>query len=348
MQRQYMALSGLAMALVVLNHAIHMGLLGLSRLGYPALPDGWRFTLTAVQALGAFAVPIFFVVSGSFMAYAARSAPRLSASFVWKSVRHIVWPYVVWSLLYYVLMAVHQGERYSALGYLKNLAVGYPFHFVPLLIAFYLLSPLLIPLARRFSWLLLAAFGLYQLFLLALREPGLFGFAFPAQMDVLFPLVLGNPLADWAIYFPMGLVFGLHAARWKPRLLSYRWALVAATILLFGAGLLDVAGWLEVPWARYLCPVPLMFILPTIERKAIPAVGQLETVGKRSYGLYLTHLIVMNLVLIALELIGGQTVVMVVLIFPLLLVAGLLVPMLLMGSFQQRGATRKVYRYVFG
>ena len=92
-------------------------------------------------------------------------------------------------------------------------------------------------------------------------------------------------------------------------------ALVAATILLFGAGLLDVAGWLEVPWARYLCPVPLMFILPTIERKAIPAVGQLETVGKRSYGLYLTHLIVMNLVLIALELIG-DTVVMVVLIFP--------------------------------
>ena len=271
MQRQYMALSGLAMALVVLNHAIHMGLLGLSRLGYPALPDGWRFTLTAVQALGAFAVPIFFVVSGSFMAYAARSAPRLSASFVWKSVRHIVWPYVVWSLLYYVLMAVHQGERYSALGYLKNLAVGYPFHFVPLLIAFYLLSPLLIPLAWRFSWLLLPAFGLYQLFLLALREPGLFGFAFPAQMDVLFPLVLGNPLADWAIYFPM-LVFGLHAARWKPRLLSYRWALVAATSCSSARGCSTwPAGW-KCP-GRYR-PVPLMFILPTIERKAIPAVGQ--------------------------------------------------------------------------
>ncbi len=348
MQRQYMALSGLAMALVVLNHAIHMGLLGLSRLGYPALPEGWRFTLTAVQALGAFAVPIFFVVSGSFMAYAARSAPRLSPSFVWKSVRHIIWPYVVWSLLYYALMAVYQGERTSAPGYLKNLAVGYPFHFVPLLIAFYVLSPLLIPLARRFSWLLLAAFGLFQLFLLALRDPGLFGFAFPAQLGVLFPPVLGNPLADWAIYFPIGLVFGLHAAQWKPWLLRLRWAFVAATALLFVLGLLDVAGVVVAPWARFLCPAPLMFVLPTIERRAIPAVGQLEMVGKRSYGLYLTHLIVMNLVLMALEWIGGQTVVLVVLIFPLLLVAGLLVPMWLMGSFQQRGATRKVYRYVFG
>lgn len=348
MQRQYMALSGLAMALVVLNHAIHMGLLGLSELGYPALPAGWRFTLTAVQALGVFAVPIFFVVSGSFMAYAARSAPRLSPSFVWKSVRHIVWPYVLWSLLYYALMAVYQGERYSALGYLKNLAVGYPFHFVPLLITFYVLAPLLIPLARRYSWLLLVAVGLYQLFLLALREPGLFGFAFPAQLDVLFPLVLGNPLADWAIYFPMGLVFGLHAARWKPQLLKLRWAFVAATALLFGLGLLDVAGVVVAPWARYLCPAPLMFVLPTIERKAIPAVGQLERIGKRSYGLYLTHLIVMNLVLMALELIGGQAIFLIVLIFPLLLVAGLLIPMWLMDSFQQRGPTRKVYRYVFG
>lgn len=348
MQRQYMALSGVAMVLVVLNHAIHMGLLGLSRLGYPALPEGWRFTLTAVQALGVFAVPIFFVVSGSFMAYAARSAPRLSLSFVWKSVRHIVWPYVVWSLLYYLLMAVYQGERYSVLGYLKNLAVGYPFHFVPLLITFYVLSPLLIPLARRYSWQLLAGIGLYQLFLLALRDPGLFGINFPAQMDVLFPLVLGNPLADWAIYFPLGLVFGLHAAQWKPRLRKYRWAFVAATVLLFGAGLLDVAGLLEAPWARFLCPVPLMFVLPVVERKAIPAVGRLETVGKRSYGLYLTHLIVMNLALLALELLGGQTAVMVVLIFPLLFAAGLLLPMVLMGSFQQRGATRRVYRYVFG
>lgn len=343
-----MALSGVAMVLIVLNHAIHMGLEGLDRLDYPAIEGGWRFGLTALQALGAFAVPIFLFVSGSFMAYAARSAPRLSLSFVWKSVRHIVWPYVVWSLLYYLLLFVYQGERYSILGYLKNLAVGYPFHFVPLLITFYVLSPLLIPLARRFSWQVLVATGLYQLFLLALRDPALFGIDFPARMNVLFPLVLGNPLADWAIYFPLGLVFGLHAAQWKPQLLKYRWALVTATVLLFSAGLLDAAGVLAAPWARYLCPVPLMFVLPVIDRKAIPAVGRLETVGKRSYGLYLTHLIMMNLVLMALELIGGQTVILYLLIFPLLFSAGLLIPMVLMGSFQQRRATRKAYRYVFG
>lgn len=348
MQRQYMALSGVAMVLVVLNHAIHMGFEGLDRLGYPAITGGWRFGLTAVQALGAFAVPIFFFVSGSFMAYAARSAPRLSPSFVWKSVRHIVWPYVVWSLLYYVLMYVYQGERTSAFGYLKNLAVGYPFHFVPLLISFYVASPLLVPIARRAGWLLLVVIGLYQLVLLNVRDPGMFGFSFPAQMRLLFPPVLGNPLADWAIYFPMGLVFGLHAAGWKPWLLRYRWVFAAASVLLFAGGLLDVAGVAAMPWARYLCPLPLMFVLPVIDRKSIPEVSRLEAVGKRSYGLYLTHLIVMNLFIAVLELIGGQTVLMPVLIFPLLFAAGLLVPMLLMGNVQQRPATRRVYRYVFG
>lgn len=348
MQRQYMALSGVAMVLVVLNHAIHMGLQGLDRLGYATIEGGWRFGLTAVQALGAFAVPIFFFVSGSFMAYAARSAQRLSPSFVWRGVRHIVWPYVVWSLLYYLLMFVYQGEQYSVFGYVKNLAVGYPFHFVPLLITFYVLSPLLILVARRYGWLLLVATGFFQLFLLNLRDPGMFGFAFPASLRILFPPVLGNPLADWAIYFPMGLVFGLYATQWKPWLLRTRWAFVAAAALLFGAGLLDAAGLAAIPWARYLCPVPLMFVLPVVARKSIPAVARLETVGKRSYGLYLTHLIVMNLVLIVLELTGGQPAGMLMAIFPLLFFAGLLVPMLLMGNMQRRSSARKVYRYVFG
>lgn len=352
MNRQFVALSGLAMILIVLNHAVHMSLEFPAELGY-ALVSGWpRFLLTLLQSFGVFAVPVFLFISGSFVAYAASAASRtaspISLKFIWSGLRHILWPYLLWSVIFYGVIYLQYGQQFSPLGYAKNLIVGYPFHFVPLLMLFYIVSPLLIPLARRYGALLLIATGLVQLALLNIREPGMFLFEFPAFTARLFPPVIGNSFADWGIYFPMGLVFSLHARALKPYLLRWRWAFVAATVIIFVLGLLHVQGLVTAPWARFLCPVPLLFVIPVVERRAIPAVAQLEMVGKRSYGLYLTHLIVIDLLLVFMRFLFPTLLNYQLLLVPILFSAGVALPLLLMNVMSQRAQARKVYRYVFG
>lgn len=348
MSRQFVASSGLAMVLIVLNHAIQMGMEATVAAGY-ALPAGWgRFLMTLLQGLGVFAVPIFLFISGAFVAYAAKGASRLSVKFVWNSVRHILWPYLVWSILFYMLIYLHGGQTFSFAGYLKNLATGYPFHFIPLLILFYLASPVLIPAARRHPWLLLGAIGGYQLLLIAIRQPEVLSINLPAPARWLNPPVVGGTFADWGVYFPLGTVFSLHAATLRPRLKQMKWFFVFATMALFVLGMLHATDAVDAPWARYFVPLPLIFIVPVVQRGSIPAVQQLEKVGKRSYGLYLTHLIVLDLSVLAIEQFARQLFAYQYLLLPLLFAVGLVIPLLVMSDMAQRKPTRKVYRYVFG
>lgn len=352
MNRQFVALSGLAMVLIVLNHAVHMSLEFPAELGY-TLVTGWpRFLLTLLQSFGVFAVPVFLFISGSFVAYAAAAASRtaspISLKFIWSGLRHILWPYLLWSVVFYAVIYLQYGQQFTPTGYLKNLIIGYPFHFVPLLILFYIASPLLIPLARRYGALLLIATGIIQLALLNIREPGMFYFEFPSFASRIFPPVIGNSVADWGIYFPMGLVFSLHAAALKPHLLRWRWLFVAATAAIFILGLLHVQNIVTASWARFLCPVPLLFVIPVVNRRDIPAVAQLEMVGKRSYGLYLTHLIVIDLLLVLIRFTFPTLLNYQLLLVPILFSAGLALPLLLMNLASQRAQTRRVYRYVFG
>lgn len=348
MSRQFVAFSGLAMVLIVLNHAIQLGMEATVAAGY-AIPGGaGRFLLTVLQALGVFAVPIFLFISGAFVAYAAKGASRLSVKFVWSSIRHILWPYLVWSIVFYALIYFHGGQTFSVTGYMRNLATGYPFHFVPLLILFYIASPVLIPVAKRHPWLLLGAIGGYQLLLIAIRHPDVFSVSLPDPARLLNPPVVGGTFSDWGIFFPLGTVISLHASALRPRLKQLRGLFAVATLALFILGMLHATETFNAPWARYFAPLPLIFVIPAVQRGAIPAVRQLEKIGKRSYGLYLTHLIVIDLVLWAIELFGRPLFAYQALIYPILFVIGLTVPIIVMSDVAQRKPTRKVYRYVFG
>ncbi|HZD10818.1 MAG TPA: hypothetical protein VE553_05690, partial [Candidatus Binatia bacterium] len=170
----------------------------------------------------------------------------------------------------------------------------------------------------------------------------------PAFFGNLFPPVLGNSLADWAIYFPMGLVFSLHASPLKTHLARWKWFFVSVTAAIFVLGLLDVHGVVAAPWARFLCPFTLLFVVPVLERRNLPSVARLEQLGKRSYGLYLTHLIVIDLLLVLIRSLMPSLLAWQLLLVPVLFAAGLATPMLLMNSMARQAPARRVYRYVFG
>lgn len=336
------------MVLIVLNHSIHMGLEAPLAVGYLPL-EGWgRHLLSGVQALGAFAVPLLLFVSGSFVAYATRggSAP-LPRRFVRNSVTHLLLPYLFWSFCFYLILVLDSGTLLRPGEVVRHLLVGYPFHFVPLLIAFYLLAPLLVPLVSKHGGLLLLAIGLYQLFLLNLRDPAILGFALPAPMRFLAPPVLAGTLADWAIYFPAGMVFATHSAALRPHLYRFRYVAALGTAALFALGLLDGFSLVNAPLARYLCPFTFLLLVPLINRKQIPQVRRLESIGKRSYGLYLTHLIVLAGIVLLLQTLLPQALAYPLLLLPLLFIIALQLPLFVMNR-TARPPTTRAHRLVFG
>jgi peptidoglycan/LPS O-acetylase OafA/YrhL len=344
MNRQYGALCGVAIVLIVLNHTITAG-------DTFAPVEGWaQYLLTVLQAFGTFAVPTFLFISGAFVSYAARGKTALSVKFIWGSVKHILWPYLIWSAVFYLTVLVTRQQSQSLLGYIKSLLVGFPYHFVPLLLFYYIISPLLVIVGKRFGWLLLLGIGLYQLFLMAAVKPmEAFGIHnLPGWTWYLTPPVLRTTMADWAIYFPMGLIFSMHNAALKPQLQRWMWASLTAVALFFLLGIFNAFGIVAAPWARFLAPVPLMFLLPIINRNSIPAVSRFEQVGRRSYGIYLIHFIVLDWVLFAIHRLWPGLFGYPILIYPMLFVVALFVPLLVMEWVAKRPSTRKLYRYVFG
>lgn len=340
MNRQYGALSGLAIVLIVLNHAIQFGT------QVSPVEGGWLKVLIFLQALGTFGVPAFLFISGAFLAYAAR---ELSLRFIASSLERILWPYVIWSAIFYVLLFATTNEQFPISGYIKNLLVGYPYHFVPLLIFWYVTAPVVVKLGKRYGVALLVTVALYQAFLLTLRAPGIFGgLELPGWMQLFRPPVLFRPMSDWAIYFPLGLVFSMHDAALKPRLIRLRWLSVAATAALFVLGILDAYEMIRAPWARFVAPVPLMFLLPTIDRGWVPSVRRFELLGKRSYGIYLSHFVFINLIVFFILRSGVDLGNVRFLTFPVFFVLALGLSLLLMEGMTKASPARRIYRYVFG
>jgi peptidoglycan/LPS O-acetylase OafA/YrhL len=346
--RQFGALSGLAIILIVLNHSIHMGTVIPQQLGYPPVTGVSGFLLVALQQLGPFGVPIFLFISGCFVVYVAQNGT------LWQSykvtlarLRNVLVPYVVWSIVFYILIYEQLGQSYTFFGYVKNLLVGYPFNFVPLLVFYYLLSPLLVRLGKHYGAVMIAAIGLYQLILINLVHPGMLGFGFPDWMQVFVPRVVSTTLADWAIYLPLGIVYSLHSKSILPWLRKVRWVLVGATAVLLVLDILYEASILNAPLAGSLAPIPLIGLIPLIKRESIPMLEPLEWVGRMSYGLYLTNLIVADAIIWLLQYVWPSLLSFQVLLEPLLFVATLGIPLVLMRSLS-RLPMRGAYHYVFG
>ena len=199
------------------------------------------------------------------------------------------------------------------------------------------------------GWLLLLLIGLYQIFLIVMTDPAIGGRQeVSGVMRLLVPPVLASTMADWAIFFPMGLIFSMNNSEIKPKLQKVKWIVAFVTVALFVLGILSAFGQISAPWARYVAPVVFMLLLPVIDRKSIPQVRRFEQVGKRSYGVYLSHFIVMDLTALLIRTIWPGLFNYPVLIYPLFFVLALGVPLLLMDAMSKRPSTRKVYRYVFG
>jgi len=348
MNRHFGALQGLAIIIVVLYHSITFGM-DPPRYDFSAPTQGWTYyLLVAIQQFGIFAVPTFLFISGCFFSYAARRYDTIRSMFkvVRNGLSHLLWPYAFWTILFYLMLYLLWSETSTPFEYLKGLATGFPYDFVPLIAFYYILTPFLIPIARRlFSGIILILFiALYQFILIAtVLYPQIFGW-----MDFLALPVLRTTLTIWAIYFPLGLVYSLNADQIMPWLQKFRWALLAIAIIFYVVNLLDVYSLVQFKLAQIISPIAFVLFSPTIQRNSIPKVRELEKVGKRSYGLYLSHLVVINVVFVVIERVTPWLFNYLLLLVTIVFVLTLTISLALMNGFTQLPKIRPAYRYVFG
>ena len=154
-------------------------------------------------------------------------------------------------------------------------------------------------------------------------------------------------MSDWALFFPLGIIYSLHAKSLLPQLRKFRWIIVLLTGLFFILTVLNFAMVINFPFAQWIAPVLFMGIIPVIKRESIPFVRQLELVGKRAYGLYLTNLTVLYIALTIFHAAIPALLGIPFVLFPILFILALGIPLVLMSSME-RLPNHGVYRYVFG
>ncbi|MCC6456201.1 MAG: acyltransferase [Caldilineaceae bacterium] len=317
------------------------------------------YALRVIEQLPIFAIPAFLFVSGYFIAVATgRSRTTISWSIIAARTKSLLIPYVLWSVLLWGKLFI-EGRTLSVAGYAEALLTGRTnpaYYYVPLLISLYLISPLLVHWAKTRWIALLVGSALIQLTVQLLYYPALLGI----NIGVLEPLV--DVVPKWffparIFWFAFGIVAGFHLAEFRQPLHRFRWHLLALTVLLFVAGVIEWEKIIELSGQTWLAhretlidtalSLTVILCFLAFDTLRLPFSGMLGDLNGKTYGIYLIHSPVMEVVArviyrFAPALLGYQIVLQ-----PLLFFAGLGVPLLLM-ALVSRSPWRGYYRYVFG
>jgi len=369
MARKLSYLSGLAVIGVILYHASGWGFVSMFWWTHRYLPVAVPnfdqmygpayFGLRFIEQLVIFSIPAFLFVSGVFVAFAAgRAQAPMSWKSAWSRVRSLGVPFLIWSSIM-LAVALLFGESYTPVEALRMVVLGQTtpaFYFVPLLCQLYLLGPLLARLARSNWRLLLVGSALLQALtriipmLVSLRVP------LPG-LETLADLTPSWFLPTGIFWFALGIVAGFHQDGLKALLARVKRWLLPALVVLLVLGMVEWELLLRLSGENWITPRPtllddlyslvLLMGFLALERPKLPLHGPLNLLGSRSYGVYLVHSLVLTVLAksiyhVAPALLGLQGIMQ-----PLLIAAGLGVPLLWM-TLVRNSPARVVYELQFG
>ncbi len=355
MTRKLILMNGLAVLGVVVHHATAFGFSALfewtdryrpvSVPNFDALGSLQCHALLIVRQLDAFAIPAFLFVSGFFItAFTAGGGERsIGLRDVWPRIRIFLIPFVVWTIVRYVLLRRFPTSLHEILR---------PYYYIPLVIQFYLLAPVLIPIARRY-WqpVLLGTFVIQVL------PETIYWYldAFGVQAPELIPLYLFPRRLAW---FTLGVVASCHLAEFSHWLRTHRRMLLIGTLILGGLTLVEYEAisilssrlWIGPNfWGIARQAYAISFILAVLAHADArwPLEKSLSALGGKSLGIYLANIPAIYVIGLLMyrftpRLLGNQLVYQSVLIL-----TGLGIPLLLM-EWTKHSPLRRSYRYLFG
>lgn len=364
MLKRLLYLNGVAILAVVVNHARVWGVISMifwaDRYKPVSVPDYSHvgtityYGLLVLEGILQFAIPTFLFVSGFFIAIATgRDKSTIPWKVVLTRIKFLVIPYLVWFFIISVVLFL-DGYRYTFTGYIKLILTGYlqgPFYFVPLLVQLYLLSPLLVPLAKTNWKLLLTIVTILQILTQVLLYFEIFQVNTPfAQFHVL-PLWFFPTRIFW---FVLGIIVGLHLKLFKIFLERTRWVFVVLTFISLYFSILEreliFKDDLVIPLATTagsLYALSFIFVVLGFSNFYLPITNKVEWIGSKSFGIYLTHATIQEYVSRTIYHIAPWLLAYPVVFIIFIFVIGLCIPIILMG-LMQRSPIRRYYRYAFG
>ena len=372
MIKRLLLLTGLAIVAVVLAHAAQWVWLGMfwwtdrylpvSVPNYDAVGTLSYLAVITLQKACCFAVPAFLFATGFFVAYAHRGKGPMAWKLVGNRLKALLIPYLIWSIVIF-LGDYAQGRTYPPLEYARRLLVGEAvpaYYYVIVLCQLYIVSPLLVPLARRHGrWLLLAAAAIL------LAVIGLFYWKLGAVMtgresttvEAILTLTPNQSLARWLFFFVGGLVAGYNLGPLKTWLVRHRWLLLAVAVLS-----LPLAVW-ETEWIFRITDMDwragiftltgslfaVSAILAFLSFEGMPptCAKALSALGSATFGIYLLHTTVLEVTARATQRYIPQVMAYPVLFQLLLAAVAVGVPWVIM-RLVLKSPARRWHRYLFG
>lgn len=360
MSRRFLYLNGLAILTVVVGHAAAYGwqamFLWTDRYRDVAVPNFDQldtlpyFVTMAIRQLVVFAVPAFYFVSGYFIAFLAKGLnTRLTWAMVAPRIKVLLIPFVIWTVFRFVLLMRLPTSLNEVL---------MPYHFIPVLIQFFLLAPFIVPMAKRRWGLLLLWAALIQVGIIALRYcEFLFSVALPngVQLSSFLP---GWLFLAWPFYFPLGAVAGFHLEKFKVQLLRLRWGLLAGTVLLASLAIaeyhfvdrLNGNEWIgphSPGLARPLFVLAFLLTFLAFHQVPLPFSRIFTHLGAKSLGIYLGNIPAIYVIAVMMYFLTPWALGNQLIYQSVLLLVGVGGPLLFM-QLVKTSPARPVYRYLFG
>ncbi len=317
------------------------------------------YLLRFIEQLVIFAIPAFLFVSGYFIAF---STPKDQLAPTWQTIfsriKSLLIPFLIWSLIMLGIKLI-EGEEISILKGIEMIILGKTteaFYFIPLLIQFYLLSPLITRAAKKTPallllitgfFLLLVRFGQYVL-ILDWTIPGrdLIRFFLPSWF---FP---GN-----IFWFALGIVIAFNFSTFKERFYPLRYLFLILAILLIPLGMLEWEYLLSHSGREWFPPretildtlygFSILVSFLTFKLKKLTKIKAIQSLGTLSFGIYLAHSAVMIVIAKLIYRFVPGLLGLSLLYLPLMIVCGLFIPIILI-MITKRSPLKHWVGYLFG
>lgn len=366
--KKLLSLNGLSILSVVLYHAVGWAFIALfwwtdqyrpvAVPNFDQLGSSYYYVLRFIEQVIIFAIAAFLFVSGYFIGF---STGKNDLTPKWKTIfsriKLLVIPFLIWSVIMIGFKFI-EGERPGFLEILGMIILGKSteaFYFIPLLVQFYLLAPLITYAAKKKPAILL---GISAFFLLLVRfgnEMLILNWQIPGREIIRFFLPAwffpGN-----LFWFALGVVVAFNFKNFTRIFTPLRWVFLVLAILLIPVGiwewetLLIHSGKEWIPPRETILDViygfSVLIVFLTFKIKKIAGNQSLNNLGTLSFGIYLAHSAVLTVVAKLVyrffpALLGNP------LYLPLLIVCGLFLPIILI-MIVKKSPFNRWYGYLFG
>ena len=359
MRKQIPILRGLAILGVVLHHCAHWGhhvmfywahrYRAVESPNFDQFGSPLYWVLVAMKQLPWFAVPAFLFIAGFSLAYALTGRPMTAAyKIVWTRTKFLLWPYLIWSLVIFFGDYL-QGQTYPLPGYVRLLIRGGAvpaYWFIPMLIQFYILAPLIVRWSKARPGLVLLAAATVQ---------GAMYFLCASALGRFFRPLDG---ASLAMYFPLGAVCFLHYKRASQVIARFRWGFLLAAVVLAIVMVFERSAHLKAVmlegvkpqfgvWSQGLYALTFILFFVSLDSSRSLFARALHWLGARSYGIYLLHFTVLIFVARVTAKFAPALLAHQIVFQPLLLLTGIGLPVLFMTGVAT-SPFRQLYSYLFG